>query len=100
MVARETDEATEKNNLPGQRPRSRIHGRNQRWRRREPGLRLMNCRRLRVDKSESHKIQRDRSEGPLATCDIHSRSSTIFPQYVAEKNLLGHPRREWYRSHF
>lgn len=66
----------------------------------EPGLRLVNCRRLRVDESESHKIQRDRVRGPLATCDIHSRSSTTFPQHVAEKNLLGHRRREQYRSHF
>ena len=66
----------------------------------EPGLRLMNCRRLRVASLRVTKSRGTESEGPLATCDIHSRSSTTFPQYVAEKNLLGHPRREQYRSHF
>lgn len=66
----------------------------------EPGLRLMNGRRLGWTSLKVTKSRGTKSEGPLATCDVHSRSSTTFPQYVAETNLLGHPRREQYRSHF
>lgn len=60
----------------------------------EPGLKLMNGRRLGWASLRVTKSRGTESEGPLATCDVHSRRSTTFPQYVAEKNLLGHPRRE------